>query len=161
MASKHFINELKRNPNVTTVHVFSDFPYTANKSLSVHLIEREYWLKICRENLSKQELAGKDGFIILHVHYSGEWRAWDTQADFDKKRSIITQINGRHTWDDSRDLRERFFKKCLELDKWREASGTPILGNREAPDGWKWRDDSNRRLTDHTSCLRDLLEKGE
>ena len=72
---KSFLDELKRNPNVVTVHTFSDFPYTANKSLSVPLIEREYWLNICRENLSKQELARKDGFIILHVHYSGEWRA--------------------------------------------------------------------------------------
>jgi len=158
---KSFLEELKRNPNVATVHAFSDFPYTKNNSLRVPLIEREYWLKISRETLVNKKLAGKDGFIILHVHYSGEWRESDTQADFDRKRSIITQINGRHTWDDSRDLRERFFKKCLELDKWREAKGTPILGNREAPSGWKWRDDSSRRLTVDTPFLRDLLEKGE
>jgi len=82
--------ELKKNPNVATVHAFGDFPYTANNFLPIPLIKRDYWLKISREMLANTELAGKDGFIILHVHYSGEWRASDTQADFDKKRLIIT-----------------------------------------------------------------------
>ena len=137
------------------------FRYNMNLRPPVSFYRREYWLKNSQEMLANTELAGKDGFMILHVHYSGEWRASDTPADFDKKRSIITQINGRHTWDDCRDMRELFFKKCFELDKWREAKGTPILGNREVPSGWKWRDDSSRRLTGDTSCLRDLLDKGE
>ena len=156
-----FLKKLKRNPNVATVHAFSDFPYTTNRSPTRPLIEREYWLKLSRETLVEPRLAGEDGFIILHVHYSGEWRDEDTQAAFDQKRSVVTQINGRHTWDDSYHIRDRFFKKCLDLGKWREAKGTPILGNHEAPTGWKWRDDSKRDLTDNTSCLRDLLEKGK
>jgi len=156
---KLFLKALKRNPNIATVHAYNDFRYTAKNSLSIPLIEREYWLKMSGETLP--ELMGKDGFIILHIHYSGEWRDSDTLAVFNKKRSIITQINGRHTWDDSCHISDRFFKKCWDLDKWREARGTEILGNHEAPNGWRWRDGSQRNLTVDTSCLRDLLEKGE
>jgi len=95
-----FLKELKWNSNVATVYAFSDFPYTAN----LPLIEQEY-LKLSRETFAVPGLAGKDGFIILNVHYSGKWRASDTQAVFDEKRSVITQINGHHTWDDNNDMR--------------------------------------------------------
>ena len=70
-----FLKELKWNSNVATVYAFSDFSYTAN----LPLIEQEY-LKLSRETFAVPGLAGKDGFIILHVHYSGKWRASDTQA---------------------------------------------------------------------------------
>jgi hypothetical protein len=51
--------------------------------------------------------------------------------------------------------------KCKDLDKWRERKGNVVLGPREAPHGWKWKEDSQRKLTWFTSSLRDLLEKGE
>jgi len=110
-----------------------------------------------------KELAGKDGFVLLHIHYKGEW-SWDDNKDtYDKKRSIITQINGRHTWDDSRDPRENFFKKCENLDKWREDSGTPIFGNKVTRAEWNWRDDSHfpDSLKEYATCLRYLLKEGE
>jgi hypothetical protein len=50
---------------------------------------------------------------------------------------------------------------CAVLDKWRERKGNVVLGPKEAPHGWKWRADSQRKQTWFTSSLRDLLEKGE
>jgi len=35
---KSLLKELKKNPNVATVHAFSDFPYTANNSLPIPLM---------------------------------------------------------------------------------------------------------------------------
>jgi len=39
---KKLLDELKRDPRMATVFAYSDFPYTANNTLPVPLIEREY-----------------------------------------------------------------------------------------------------------------------
>ena len=71
------------------------------------------------------------------------WKSSDDQATFDRKRSTITQINARHTWDGSSG---RKFPKPVQdpggaLDgKWREGHGEPLLGSTEAPHGWRWRE---------------------
>ena len=87
-----FLAELQRNPGIVTVIAMNDFPYHGK-------IEREYWLRVSRTLLQDPSLAGGDDFVILHVHYAGEWRDADSQAAFDRKRELITQINVRHTWD--------------------------------------------------------------
>ena len=76
-------------------------------------------------------------------------------------RNTITQINIRHTWDSSRDEFQRFWKKCKDIDKWREKIGRPILGRREAPGGWKWEDSAQSPLGEYTAGMRTLLEQGE
>ena len=78
---------------------------------------------------------------------------------FDRKRSIIAQINARHTWD-GRNEAEKFFKKCENLNLWREARGTEILGSNDFPSGWRWRDDTEQ-LSNRYAALRVLLRKGE
>jgi ankyrin repeat protein len=153
---KSFLKELQRDPNVATVFAKNDFQYQS-------LIEREYWLRVKRSSLQDPALAGRDDFIILHVHYAGDWNRSDDQATFDRKRSTITQINARHTCDGSS---PKFHKPCQDPGgelhgKWREERGTPVLGSSQAPDGWKWRDPAQRNLTDATPCLHDLLHKGE
>lgn len=158
---KSFLKELQRDPNVATVFAKNDFPYKGHGAHA--LIEREYWLRVKRSSLQDPALAGRDEFIILHVHYAGDWNRLDDQSTFDRKRSTITQINARHTCDGSG---PKFHKPCQdpggELDgKWREERGTPVLGSWEAPHGWRWRDPAQRNLTDATPCLQDLLRKGE
>ena len=49
-----------------------------------------------------------------------------------------------HTWQPSLPASERFHKKCAALGKWREKRGTCVLGEREAPRGWRWRDPAAR-----------------
>ena len=69
------------------------------------LIEREYWLRIPQRALQNAGMAGLDGLVILHVHYAGVWDRADDTTAFDKKRSIITQINARYTgsmWTEAR-----------------------------------------------------------
>jgi hypothetical protein len=158
---KSFLKELQRDPNVATVFAKNDFPYKGHGAHA--LIEREYWLRVKRSSLQDPALAGRDEFIILHVHYAGDWNRLDDQSTFDRKRSTITHINARHTCDGSG---PKFHKPCQdpggELDgKWREERGTPVLGSWEAPHGWRWRDPAQRNLTDATPCLQDLLRKGE
>ena len=114
-----FLDVIRRNPSAASVCAYNDFEYTANRTTSK--IEREYWLRLSRDALpdAQQALAGKDGYAILHVHYAGAWMEPPSKCD----RSTITQINIRHTWDSSRDEFQRFWKKCKDLDKWREKMG--------------------------------------
>jgi hypothetical protein len=153
-----FLAELQRDPSIASVLAKNDFPYHGHGP-GAPRIEREYWLQV-----SLSSLASRDGFVILHVHYAGEWKSSDDQATFDRKRSTITQINARHTWDGSSG---RKFPKPVQdpggaLDgKWREGRGEPLLGSTEAPHGWRWREASERNLTAFTPCLQDLLQKGE
>ena len=133
---KSFLQELQRDSNIVTVVAKNDFPYKG-RGLQP-LIEREYWLRVKRSSLQDPALAGRDDFIILHVHYAGDWNRFDDQATFDQKRSTITQINARHTCDGSG---PKFHKPCQdpggELDrKWREERGTPVLGKTS---GLKWK----------------------
>ncbi len=51
--------------------------------------------------------------------------------------STITQVNIRYTWHKDRPEKEKFWKKCEDLDKWRESEGKPILRDK---DGWLWRE---------------------
>ena len=102
------------------------------------LIEREYWLRIPQRALQKAGMAGLDGLVILHVHYAGVWDRADDTTAFDKKRSIITQINARYTG-----------------SMWTEARVMPVLGSPEAPIRWKWREPTQRRLTESTPALQD------
>jgi len=133
---KSFLQELQRDSNIVTVVARNDFPYKG-RGLQP-LIEREYWLRVKRSSLKDPALAGRDDFIILHVHYAGDWNRFDDQATFDRKRSTMTQINARHTCDGSG---AKFHKPCQdpggELDrKWREERGTPVLGKTS---GLKWK----------------------
>ena len=127
-----------------TVKFRNDFEYTQGGTVSK--IEREYWLKISPNALpaAKKHLAGEDGYAIMHVHYAGNWDASDSRVAFDRKRSTITQVNIRHTWHKDRPEKEKFWKKCEDLDKWREKKGEPILrehdGSTPASDGWLWRE---------------------
>ena len=88
--------------------------------------------------------AGLDGLVILHVHYAGVWDRADDKIAFDEKRSIITQINARYTG-----------------GMWTEDQVVLVLGSPEAPSEWRWRDPTQRRLTEYTPALQDLLLKGE
>ena len=76
---------LRDSPNAAAVVAYNDFPYTANKTLSKPEIEREYWLRLSRDALpaNKQQVAGKDGYAIMHLHYDGVWDTGDSQAVFD------------------------------------------------------------------------------
>ena len=85
-----FLAELQRDPSIASVLAKNDFPYHGHGP-GAPRIEREYWLQV-----SLSSLASRDGFVILHVHYAGEWKISDDQATFDRKRSTITQINARH-----------------------------------------------------------------
>ena len=148
-----FLSVINRNTtSAVSVYAFNDFRYSVNNT-----IEREYWLRLSRDALpaAQQALAGKDGYAILHVHYAGSWMEPPSKCD----RNTITQINIRHTWDSSRDEFQRFWKKCKDLDKWREKTGRPVLGGREAPGGWKWRDPAQSPLGKSTAGLRSLLQK--
>ncbi len=160
-----FLELLRDSPAAATVVAYHDFKYTAGNTLTKPLIEREYWLRLARDGLpeAQQGLAGKDGYAILHVHYAEVWDDGDSQMVYDKKRATITQINVRHTWDRGRPESERFWKKCLDLDLWRESRGSPVLGELEAPTGWKWRDhDYPEGATPwFTPYLRGLLQRGE
>ena len=137
-----FLELLRDTPHAATIAAYNDFKYTANNTLPKPLIEREYWLKLSLAALpaAKQGLAGKDGYAIMHVHYDGVWDDRDGKEAFDRKRSTIKQVNIRHTWDTGRPESEKFWKKCIDLDKWRESGGMPILGSKEAPNGWRWRE---------------------
>ena len=151
-----FLRDLGRNLGVASVVGYQDFPYTEGGAARADpFVEREYWLK-----LSIPGLGGTDGYAILHVHYMGKFND-PNQCTFTGARSTITQINIRHTWNSSQDVSERYHMKCADLDKWRERKGNVVLGPKEAPHGWKWRADSQRKQTWFTSSLRDLLEKGE
>jgi hypothetical protein len=75
---KSFLKELQRDPNVATVFAKNDFPYKGHGAHA--LIEREYWLRVKRSSLQDPALAGRDEFIILHVHYAGDWNLSDDQA---------------------------------------------------------------------------------
>ena len=99
------------------------------------LHEREYWLKLSKNNMQKPSLAGRDGYAIMHVHYQGKYP--------DRDRAVITQINIRHAWHSGLPDSEKFHKKCFDLDKWREKKGRCILGSREAPQGWRWQAKEN------------------
>ena len=81
-----FLRELQRNPSIVTVIAKNDFPYFGRDSRKP-VIEREYWLRVSRASLSDKSLVGRDDFIILHVHYAGDWNWSDDQATFDRKRS--------------------------------------------------------------------------
>ena len=152
----NFLHNLERNLRVASVVGYQDFPYTERGTATADpFVEREYWLK-----LSIPGLGGTDGYAILHVHYMGKFND-KNQCTVSGARSTITQINIRHTWNSSQDVSERYHMKCTDLDKWRERIGNVVLGPREAPHGWKWKEDSQRKLTWFTSSLRDLLEKGE
>jgi hypothetical protein len=120
----------------------NDFPYHCGGDPP--LIEREYWLRVPRWALQNANLASLDGLVILHVRYAGVWDLGDDQTAFDKKRSIITQINARYTG-----------------GIWTEAQVVLVLGSPEAPSEWSWRDPAQRRLTEYTPALQDLLQKGE
>ena len=98
------LEELARDPEVAAFCAYNDFPYKGK------YVEREYWLAVSGEKLSsgqlhataRLELEGKDGYLILHVHYAGEW-PWHEdyrrrKVDCCPHREIITQINIRHTW---------------------------------------------------------------
>ena len=154
--TNNFLRDLGRNLGVASVVGYQDFPYTEGGTATADpFVEREYWLKLFIPGLR-----GTDGYAILHVHYMGKFYDPD-QSTITGARSTITQINIRHTWNSSRDVSERYHMKCADLDKWREKKGNVVLGHKEAPHGWKWREDSQRKLTWFTSSLRDLLEKGE
>jgi hypothetical protein len=124
-----FLELLRDTPHAATIAAYKDFKFTAKNTLPEPLIEREYWLKLSLAALAaaKQGLAGKDGYAIMHVHHDGVWDGRDLQAGFDRKRSTITQFNIRHTWDTGRPESEKFWEKCIDLDKWRESGGMPIL----------------------------------
>ena len=79
------LRELKRNPSIATVIAKNDFPYFDRDSRKL-VIEREYWLRVSRGSLSDESLVRRDDFIILHVHYKGDWNLSDNQATFDRKR---------------------------------------------------------------------------
>jgi len=108
---------------------------------------------LSRSALQQPGLAGTDGYAIMHVHYQG------TYPDAD--RAVVTQINIRHTWHSGLAVSERFHKKCVNLNKWREKKGACVLGSREAPRGWQWREGAERNLKAFTPCLQDLLQQGE
>ena len=79
------LRELQRNPSIATVIAKNDFPYFDRVSKKP-VIEREYWLRVSRGSLSDESLVRRDDFIILHVHYKGDWNLSDNQATFDRKR---------------------------------------------------------------------------
>jgi hypothetical protein len=109
------LQEFERNPEIATIVAYNDFPYTRNNTLTPPEIEREYWVKVDRSSLKNHALAGHHSFVIFHVHYKGTWVKSDDQTMFDRKRSIIAQINARHTWD-GRNEAEKFFKKCEKFN---------------------------------------------
>ena len=123
---ENFLKDLKNDPGIAEVHAYNDFRYSVDNT-----VEREYWLVL--NSRLHPELGGKDGYGILHVHYGGQWAACPSDRD----RSVIKQVNIRHTWDSSRGDFEKFWKKCTDLNKWRENRGAVVLGGREAPGGWK------------------------
>ncbi len=138
---------LSNTPGAVTVKHKKDFEYKVN-----HTIEREYWLKVSDNALpSKQGLAGTDGYVIMHVHYAGNWDAGDLWKQRKRKRSTITQVNIRHTWHIGRPEKEKFVMKCEALNRWPERTGTPIL---EAPDGWLWREHDHPNQDIGNLCVK-------
>eukprot|EP00961_Rhodomonas_salina_P180204 2432050-Rhodomonas_salina.3 len=126
--------DLVKEPNNFEVIGFQEFPYTAGQKLSGELcyIEREFWLEVDSEDAA---VSGDDGYVILHVHYAGNF----LRNVGDRDRSTITQINIRHT---PCYREEAFHRKCKDLDRWRERRGTRLVKIDETL-GWKWRKHPN------------------
>ena len=169
-----FLNELRYDPNIATVHAYNDSAFQGAQEGPLK-IEREYWIKISRDSTATLQhnpgLAGKDGYAILYVRYDGEWKTNDSQTVFDQKRSSITHINICHTWDTSECLGERFRAPCQGVGRWRELRGESVL---VADNGWDWRHGDPHAdfvWTEHgrgtqqretlSLCLQNILTKGE
>jgi len=132
---RNLLEQLQGGRAQVEVIGWNEFPYTQNGKLQGDrcLIEREYWLKLI--NVS-QHVAGEDGLAILHVHYAGRFVHPRHKRDY----SVITQMNIRHTVrpDVAVPGENAYWKKCLDLDKWREMRGSMLL---ELPQGgWRWRE---------------------
>ena len=154
------LTELDRNPSIATVVLRKDFSYRGSEEAHVC---REYWVRVSQS--SRDILACPDDLFILQIHYAGDWNESDDQATLDRKRSVVLQMNFRYTCDVSPGPFSPG-PQCRdpggELDgKYRERLGTVVLNNKDAPDGWRWRDPEQRNLTDRTSILYNLLMMGE
>eukprot|EP00961_Rhodomonas_salina_P277762 3753574-Rhodomonas_salina.1 len=125
---KLFLRKVEEDGFIADVIGFSEFPYSHNNTLqgADREIEREYWFEVSSDYA---QLSGVDKLVILHVHYAGKWHNSHDKRD----RSTITQINIRHT---ASCQEHAFWKKCADLDMWREKYGRSILAIPAG--GWKW-----------------------
>ncbi len=152
------LTELDRNPSIATVIAKQDFSYRGREE--AHGCQ-EYWVRVSQS--SRDILECPDDLFILRVHYAGDWNPSDDQATVDRNRSVILHMNVRYTCDGSGRCR---LAQCRdpggELDgKYCERFWTVVLDNKDAPDGWRWRDPEQRNLTDRTAILYNLLMMGE
>eukprot|EP00961_Rhodomonas_salina_P023076 309466-Rhodomonas_salina.1 len=129
-AIESFLSKVEQEEEfIAAVIGFNEFPHTHGRTLvgSNREIVREYWFEV---DTGDARIAGQDGFVILHVHFAGKWHELRDQRD----RSTISQINIRHTARREEDA----WKKCADLDKWREQYGEFVV--RRFPGGWKWKE---------------------
>ena len=105
------------------------------------------WCAGCR-------VAGHDAMAILHVHYAGSW----TQRESLRNRSVIKQMNLRHTVPAPANTNIRpanaWFRKCVDLDKWREMRGRMIFFIPEG--GWFW-----EKNPAFSTAMHKVLSSGE
>jgi hypothetical protein len=185
-ATAALLEALALDGNIVTFIAYNDFGYKGR--YAVPKAEREYWLKISKDKLPSElcvkfpELKVADDLVIMHVHYDGDYpypvnRNRPT-IPLHPHRMVITQINVRHTWQGAGPLSSY---PCEDPGgalhgMLKESSGEPVL---KANPGWNWQDSREKgkqfdfsfwirgrlesRLLEpkHTSCLQDLLDKGE
>jgi hypothetical protein len=119
----------------------NEFPYTHNQTLKGkdRQVEREYWIQV---------RGGKE-HILLHVHFSGRWKAnW-----WERDRSEVLQANVRHSVSQPTPKTQIFHKKCFDMNCWREKRGTKV---KNLPAKWKWRQDRSAN-----TALSTILDEGE
>ena len=143
---KQLLDKISEDDQCYDVIGFQEFPYTRGNKLvgNEREIERELWVKF--DGVDKK-LAGNDELGIFHVHFAGKWHPVPDLRD----RSVITQINARHT---TKIKNQAFHKKCQDLNKLREKYGKEVSGIPK--EGWKWKE-----RPDVVPAMHAVLNKAE
>mmetsp|Transcript_41906 Transcript_41906/g.81942 ORF Transcript_41906/g.81942 Transcript_41906/m.81942 type:complete len:209 (+) Transcript_41906:393-1019(+) len=117
----------------------NEFAYTDGGRLKGEdrLLEREYWIR----DPTQEE------YVVLHVHFAGKW--YENHLRHLRDWSTILQANIRHSVTVDKPTSRTFFRKCKDLNVWREKFGSEI----KIPEKWKWRDQKHKHPNMHRLLL--------